>query len=570
MIESTLPLIFLESLMSDIHVGHDARITMLQSIGSTIVAGVLVFLILLTGFSFCIHSALANDAVKPPPAEAAKAAVTAGNPKIPLDNLKLMLKPLTKEELELEAVEWMNLLRAKVKEISQAELFAHRKNKEVEKMQDASDALKDAREKAKEATPEEQAKAAADLEAARQNVREAEAPKAGSEKNEKLQQAPKPAEGGTADAAPAASSKLMMDDSRQKLGEQAEQLIKQKSQVKEQTLLNLTVLRDEQTALADRLLAVIDALAAKGGNVETYAKYIDAVNQVDVDVSDKQALWITVKGWLISKEGGLRWAMDLAKFLGILLLFWGLSHLAAIFANKSLSAIPKISGLMRAFLVNVIHHGTLIVGLLVALTALEISLGPLLALLGGVTFVLAFALQNNLSNFASGLMILFYKPFDVGDEVKLADLWGWVDSITLANTRLKGFSGELITVPNSTVWGDIVTNLTSASQRKMLIPIHINHDQDLARCKILLKEAVASHPRVLQDPAPSSFIWKVSDYYVEIMVGGWTKTPEFWEVYEQVICRVQARLKEEGIGFAIPKQELSFKPPGALPPASQS
>jgi small-conductance mechanosensitive channel len=94
------------------------------------------------------------------------------------------------------------------------------------------------------------------------------------------------------------------------------------------------------------------------------------------------------------------------------------------------------------------------------------TLGPVFALVGGLSFILAFALQSNLGNIASGLMIMAYKPFDVGDEIKLGELWGWVESITLANTKIKGLDGQMFNVPNNTVWGDTIENLSHSPTRK--------------------------------------------------------------------------------------------------------
>ena len=208
-----------------------------------------------------------------------------------------------------------------------------------------------------------------------------------------------------------------------------------------------------------------------------------------------------------------------------------------------------------------VKRGVVVIGFLLALTSLGISLGPILALVGGASFVLAFALQSNLGNFASGLMLLVNKPFDVGDEVKVSGYWAYVDSISLASTKLKDFGGSLITLPNNTVWGGDITNYTHDDIRKISIPIHVKFTQDLDQVMSLWKELAASHPAVLQDPGPSCFPWNAHyEYYVWVGLSAWTKTDGYWSVYLDLLLLLQKRLQEAKIEMAIPGQEIALLP----------
>jgi small conductance mechanosensitive channel len=185
-----------------------------------------------------------------------------------------------------------------------------------------------------------------------------------------------------------------------------------------------------------------------------------------------------------------------------------------------------------------------------ALTALGVSLGPLLTVLGGISFVLAFALQSNLGNFASGLMLMFNKPFDVGDEVKIGELWAWVDSITLANTKLKGFGGQIYTLPNNEVWGSTIQNLTHGKNRKIVIWLRISFAQNLPELEKLAIETIKSVPGVLENPAPFTFVWNIEEYYISVNVQGWTTKEDYWNAYAETIRRLQKALDEAGIGVA--------------------
>ena len=103
---------------------------------------------------------------------------------------------------------------------------------------------------------------------------------------------------------------------------------------------------------------------------------------------------------------------------------------------------------------------TFVVGLVVALSMLEVNIGPFLAAIGATGFILGFALQGTLSNFAAGLMILLYRPYDIGDFVNVAGTSGTVSAMSLVSTTLKS-DNQVVTIPNSSIWGGIITNGTA-------------------------------------------------------------------------------------------------------------
>ncbi|MEM9808742.1 MAG: mechanosensitive ion channel family protein, partial [Cyanobacteria bacterium P01_D01_bin.56] len=211
------------------------------------------------------------------------------------------------------------------------------------------------------------------------------------------------------------------------------------------------------------------------------------------------------------------------------------------------------------FAVMLVQRGVLVTGALLALASLGVSLGPVLALVGGASFVLAFALQSNLGNFASGLMLLVNKPFDVGDEVKVSGYWAYVDSISLASTKLKDFNGNIITLPNNTVWGSDIINYTHSDIRRVALTIHIKFTEDLEKVGAMWLKITASNSKVLESPAPSFFPWNSNyDYYISVGLKAWTKTDEYWNVYVELLKLLQKSLDELEIELAAPVQEIKF------------
>jgi small conductance mechanosensitive channel len=343
----------------------------------------------------------------------------------------------------------------------------------------------------------------------------------------------------------------------EKASEKLQQSAENEAEIKKKLVVNVTKLQSTQTAIVDRLNVVLTELEKKGGDVKAYRSYVDSITKAEIDVKDTEAFSVRVISWLSSEQGGMRWFWNIVKFIGIVIVSW----IASLILAAILSRLMKMGGtskLLRQFLLMLIRRGGIVAGILLALTALEVSLVPILTLLGGASFILAFALQSNLSNIASGLMIMVYKPFDVGDEVKIGDLWGFVDSISLPSTRIKGFNGRMITVPNNTVWGGMITNLTPGETRKISVMFNISFDEDLARVESILLECISSHPKVLEDPKPGTFLWEFGEYSASILVNGATNTSEYWDVYKEVMHSIHQRFKKEGIAFQVPRRELQI------------
>ena len=346
-------------------------------------------------------------------------------------------------------------------------------------------------------------------------------------------------------------------DKLKQTSDKLEQNTEAETEIKNQLVANVTELQSARTALIDRFNVVLTELERKGGDASAYRKYIEAISIVEIDLKDTEGVGVRLLRWVQSDEGGLRWASNIGKFGGIVLLVGLSTQALGILFNTSLKK-AGVSTLLRQFLVMLVKRGGIVLGVLIALTALEVSLGPLLALLGGASFVLAFALQSNLGNFASGLMLMVYKPFDVGDEVKIGEIWAWVDSITLASTKLKGFAGQMYTIPNNVVWTSTIQNLTHTEIRKVVIWLRVSFHQNLAEVEKLVIETIKSVPKVLSDPAPATFVWNIEEYYISVNASAWATKADYWEVYAEVIRKVRAALDESGLGVAAVPAEIKI------------
>ena len=332
--------------------------------------------------------------------------------------------------------------------------------------------------------------------------------------------------------------------------------LKAKDDEKTQLLESVNQLKEQQTRLSDRLKAVIEEFRSKGGKVDDYEAYIQAISGVDVEITDAKGTWTLISGWLTSTEGGLRWIKNIAWFLVIVLVSWILALLISKVVRKAVMRIEGASALLKDFIVNIIRKLIFIVGFVVALSMLEINIGPLLAAIGAAGFIIGFALQGTLSNFAAGLMILIYRPFDVGDLVDIGGTLGKVDAMTIVSTTLKTVDNQIVVLPNNMIWGDKIINITGSDIRRVDMVFGIGYSDDIAKAQQILEEILLNHEAILKEPEAVVKVHELGDSSVNFVVRPWVKTENYWNVYWDVTRTVKERFDAEGVSIPFPQRDV--------------
>jgi len=338
-------------------------------------------------------------------------------------------------------------------------------------------------------------------------------------------------------------------------------------------LEDLRKLRSERKIMVARLDTVLQNINDKIGTDATgkeldkvlpYRRYIDTVGGISLEVTDAQSAWKTVTGWLLSDEGGIYWLINIAKFLMILFLAMIISKLLSKGARRALEHTPSNSKLLNDFIANIIHKVVMLIGLLVALAALDVNVGPLMAMVGAAGFVVAFALQGTLSNFASGLMIMLYRPYDIGDVVDVAGIVGTVESMTLVSTSIVTPDNRMMVVPNNSIWGNIITNVTHSDTRRVDMTFGIGYNDDIEQAENVMKRILLAHPLVLKDPEPVIAVTELADSSVNFNCRPWVKTADYWTVYSDVTRTVKEEFDKEGISIPYPQMDVHLDPAKAV------
>ena len=333
---------------------------------------------------------------------------------------------------------------------------------------------------------------------------------------------------------------------------------------------NRAGLNETQSGLEARFAAVLDELERKGGDAKSYRAYAGAVEvQEDaegIDLSAPESLddagekaketFTFVTDWITSKDGGIKWALNIVKFLAMLFVFSFLSKMAGKLVAKALSRVDNISTLLRTFFANTVRKLVFFVGLVIAVSALGINIGPLVAAIGAVGFIVAFALQGTLSNFAAGVMILLYRPYDVGHVVSVSGTTGKVADMNMASTILNTPDNQTIVIPNGAIWNDTITNITGRDIRRVDLVFGIGYDDDIDKAEKVLAEIVKAHPKVLAEPGFAIRLHELADSSVNFIVRPWSKTADYWDVYWDLTKTVKERFDKEGLSIPYPQRDI--------------
>ncbi len=334
-------------------------------------------------------------------------------------------------------------------------------------------------------------------------------------------------------------------------------------------------LRKERDVLADAQRVHVDLMDEYGLETADLRKgIISATGKLSQDVLDKDVASSLLESWIADsaewlRTNGANLVFQTVTFLLILVGFWIVARLARAAVRRGLDRSKlDVSSLAKDFFIKMTSRLIMLLGLIVAIAQLGIEIGPLLAGLGIAGFVVGFALQDTLSNFASGMMILVYRPFDVGDAVEAGGVTGKVDQMNLVSTMILTFDNQLLIVPNKQIWGGIIRNITHQETRRVDMTFGIGYSDDIPKAEEVLADIIEKHEKVLKDPETVIRLHELGDSSVNFIVRPWAKTADYWDVYWDVTREVKRRFDEEGLSIPFPQrdvhiyQETKKKEPG--------
>lgn len=309
---------------------------------------------------------------------------------------------------------------------------------------------------------------------------------------------------------------------------------------------------------ARRLQNMADLLEAMEVDASLYHKRaIQSSGRISGDILDQKVIshlfnewWLNTRKWLAKQ--GPELLGKTATFIVIFLLAYLLaSIIRRMLARIFQRTLPEMSELAKNFIISMSSKLLILAGLLLALSNIGVQIGPILAGLGIMGFVVGFALQDTLSNFAAGMMILIYRPFDVGDKIKSAGVKGKVNKMNLVSTTVFTSENHQLTVPNRKIWGDIIHNITSQPLQRLDLYFSVPFNADSAVVQEAIAAVVDSCPDVVDDKAKSVRIHELGETVVKYLARFWVSTDDVNEAQWAISEGVKKRFDEEGISLVI-------------------
>lgn len=208
------------------------------------------------------------------------------------------------------------------------------------------------------------------------------------------------------------------------------------------------------------------------------------------------------------------------------------------------------------FLQNVANAVLLVVILIAALNQLGVETSSMLAVLGAAGLAIGLALKDSLSNIASGVLMVAFRPFRVGDFVETAGQLGKVGKISVFYTELLTPDNKLVIIPNSLVTGGVITNFTAEVSRRLDLSVGVSYDTDLPRARMLLLDMLKAHPRILKDPEPVVGVLAFSDSAIDFTLRAWVKADDLWTAKFELNEEIKRTLDANDIEIPFPQRVL--------------
>jgi small conductance mechanosensitive channel len=288
---------------------------------------------------------------------------------------------------------------------------------------------------------------------------------------------------------------------------------------------------------------------------------ITATGEVSVDLFRApvafellQDLATSAERW--ATENGRRLGGRLVLFIFILAIFRVLASLTRRLVERSTRRSRGRTQLVEQMMLALAGRSVMMIGILVALSQVGVELAPILTGLGIVGFIVGFALQDSLSNFASGVMILMYQPYDVDDLIEAGGVFGVVGRMSLVSTTIMTIDNQTLIVPNSKIWGDVIKNVTNQPQRRIDLEVRLGYDGNVDRALEILKGILKDNKKVLVDPEPTVKLHRFGESALEIIVRPWVETADYWEVRWDLLENIKRAFDAEGIDFPVPRNDV--------------
>ena len=254
-------------------------------------------------------------------------------------------------------------------------------------------------------------------------------------------------------------------------------------------------------------------------------------------------------------DGLAQYSMQILAAVVILVVgLWLAKKIKACFV----SALNKkeVDPTLIGFFSSTLHGGLVLFIVIAAIGKLGVQTTSFVAVIGAAGLAVGLALQGSLSNFASGFLLILFKPFKVGDVIKAGGEAGVVVEVGILTTELKTPDNVKIIMPNSSIMGGSITNMSAHPTRRVDMVVGVGYGDDLNKAKQIMEDLLAADERVLKDPAPTVAVSNLGDSSVDFVVRPWVNSADYWAVKFDFTQAVKEKFDAEGVSIPFPQRDV--------------
>jgi small conductance mechanosensitive channel len=269
--------------------------------------------------------------------------------------------------------------------------------------------------------------------------------------------------------------------------------------------------------------------------------------------------------WVVSHLYGV------ATALAVLAAGWALATLLARWVSAWLHLAPGLDRTIAPFLVEVARYAILALTITIVLGQLGVQTTSILAVLGAIGLAIALALQGTLSNMAAGILLLWLRPFNVGDYIDGEGIAGTVRAVGLFGTRLRTYDGVAVFAPNAKLWNTRILNYSREKTRMIEVKISVGYGVDIEAARTAMLAPTANDPLILNNPAPYMYVDALNIGGMDLNMRCWTKTADWWTAKIALTERIKLALDAAGIDTPQNRVDVNVLPGSAattVPPAA--
>jgi len=271
------------------------------------------------------------------------------------------------------------------------------------------------------------------------------------------------------------------------------------------------------------------------------------------EIADLSTTWDNVLEML--RTTGLEFGINIITAIAIFYIGKMIVGLLTRSLRKVMQA-QEIDKTLESFVCNLVRMVLLTFVIIASVSALGIQTTSFIAVIGAAGLAIGLALQGSLSNFASGVLIVLFRPYKVGDWVEAAGVAGTIVEVQILTTVFKTGDNKSIIVPNGQVMNSIIINYSANDQRRVDMVVGVSYDDDLDKVRATLEDLIAADDRILDDPACTIAVAELADSSVNFIVRPWVKSGDYSGVKFDLTEAIKKRFDKEGITFPFPQQDV--------------